>query len=319
MTVSLITGVAGFAGSHLAERLVAEGHQVVGISMPGEDLKRLDGLKGKIELRSADITDRLDLKTSTLSVRPDYVFHLAALASVANSFGAPALAFRVNTLGTVNLLETLRPHPPEKFIYISSADVYGAVAPSRVPIRETEPPRPASPYAASKAAAEVACLQYWRTYAMPVVILRPFNHTGPRQAPGFAPSDFARAIARIEKGLDPASLPVGNLDSRRDYSDARDIVRAYALAALRCEPGEVYNVSSGRAVRIGDLLSALLALSSAEIKIVPDPERARPSDSPIVVGDHSKFSRRTGWQPSVPFETTLFDLLAWHRAAIQSI
>lgn len=310
----LVTGAAGFAGSHLAEYLVKRGHAVVGLAMPGEDLFRLNGLRGSMEIRPEDITDRQSLRERIGNTKFDWVFHLAALASVANSFGAPGLAFRVNTQGTVNILEALRPKPPKMLVYVSSADVYGQVPASAIPIRETAPLKPASPYAASKAAAEIACLQYWRTFAFPIVVLRPFNHTGPRQGPGFAPSDFASAIARIEKGLDPPKLAVGNLDSHRDYSDVRDIVRAYALAAEHCEAGEVYNVSSGNAVKIGDLLQSLLSRSSAQVAVSQDPSRSRPSDVPYVLGDSSKFARRTGWRPEVPFDTTLTDLLDWWRS-----
>jgi len=312
----LVTGGAGFAGSHLTELLAAGGHTVTVLAMPGEDLRRLNGIRTSIDVRVADVTDRQAIRETVESLKPDVVFHLAAIASVATSFGAPSLAFRVNTQGTINLLEALRTRPPKKFIYISSADIYGHVPARDIPIREDNPPKPVSPYAASKAAAELACLQYWRTFALPTVILRPFNHTGPRQGPGFAPSDFASAIARIEKGLDPPRLAVGNLESYRDYSDVRDIVKAYAAAAQRCEAGEIYNISSGNAVKIGDLLAALLSRSKTEIKVAADASRSRPSDTPVVAGDHSKFTRRTGWQPQIPLDTTLTDLVEWWRKQV---
>lgn len=309
----LVTGAAGFAGSHLCELLAKEGHTIKGLAMPGEDLARLNGLKGSMEVWVADITDRTVLRDKLANARFDWIFHLAALSSVASSFGAPSLAFRVNTQGTVNLLEIFRQRPPKSFVYVSSADVYGVVPASEIPIRETCELKPASPYAASKAAAEIACLTYWRTFGLPVVILRPFNHTGARQGQGFAPSDFASAIARIEKGLDAPKLAVGTLDSYRDYGDVRDIVRAYALAAQRCEAGETYNVSTGNVVKIADLLDALLAKSSAKITVTQDPAKSRPSDMPYARGDSSKLRRRTGWEPAVPFDTTLEDLLAWWR------
>ena len=309
----LVTGAAGFAGSRLSECLVKQGHTVVALVMPNEDLARLNGLKGSVEVRTADITDRLSLRDRLTNAKFDWIFHLAALSSVANSFGAPSLAFRVNTQGTVNLLETFRQRLPRVFIYVSSADVYGQVPSSEIPVRETCPLKPASPYAASKAAAEIACLQYWRTFALPVVVLRPFNHTGPGQGQGFAPSDFASAIARIEKGLDPPKLLVGNLDSWRDYSDVRDVVRAYVMAAQMCEPGETYNISGGNVVKIGDLLQSLLARSQAKVTVVTDPAKSRPSDMPYVKGDSQKLTRRTSWQPQIPFDTTLDDLLASWR------
>ncbi len=312
----LVTGAPGFAGSHLVEHLVSEGIDVVGIALPGEDVSRLAGIKGKIDLRSVDICDAPGLRAAISGEDFDYVFHLAALASVPASFGDPPAAVRVNVLGTANLLEAFRAQPPGKFIQISSADVYGTVRPDETPLREARTLRPSSPYAASKAAAETICLQYWRTFALPVVILRPFNHTGPGQGPGFAPSDFARAIARIEKGADEPRLAVGNLDSERDYSDVRDMVRAYAAAARLGEAGEVYNVSSGRAVRISEVLETLLSGAGAEIEVVKDPAKMRPSDTPLVVGGSSKFRRRTGWSNTIDLEKTLADLLDWWRGAV---
>jgi GDP-4-dehydro-6-deoxy-D-mannose reductase len=309
----LVTGAAGFAGSHLCEQLAKDGHSIKGLAMPGEDLGRLNGLKGSMEVWVADITDRTVLRDRLGNAKFDWIFHLAALSSVASSFGAPSLAFRVNTQGTVNLLEIFRQKPPRAFIYISSADVYGLVPASEIPIRETCELKPASPYAASKAAAEIACLTYWRTFALPVVVLRPFNHTGARQGPGFAPSDFASAIARIEKGLDPPKLAVGSLDSYRDYGDVRDVVRAYELAAERCEAGEIYNVSTGNVIKIGDLLEALLSKSNVKIAVTQDPAKSRPSDMPYVKGDSSKFHRRTGWEAKIPFDMTLTELLEWWR------
>ncbi|MHC4714900.1 MAG: GDP-mannose 4,6-dehydratase [Planctomycetota bacterium] len=310
----LVTGAPGFAGSH--ELLVSEGFDVVGVALPGEDLSRLGEVKGKIDLRSVDICDAAGLSEAVSGERFDYVFHLAALASVPASFEDPPAAVRVNTLGTANLLDALRSKTPEKFIHISSADVYGTVRPEDTPLREGRPQRPSNPYAASKAAAEIICLQYWRTFALPVVILRPFNHTGPGQGPGFAPSDFARAIARIEKGADEPRLAVGNLDSERDYSDVRDIVKAYVAAARAGEAGEVYNVSSGRAVRISEVLEALLSGGTAEIEVVQDPAKMRPSDTPLVVGDSSKFRRRTVWSNTIDLKKTLADLLDWWRGVV---
>ncbi len=309
----LVTGIAGFAGSHLAECLLDAGREVIGLALPGEDLSRLNSVRNRIDLRLTDITDAGALGRVLEGLEPAYVFHLAALASAAQSFDRAEAVLRVNTLGTLNLLEVFKSRRLSKFIYISSADVYGFVRGDEIPIRETHHLKPSNPYATSKAAAEVVCTQYWRTFAVPVVILRPFNHTGPRQGPGFAPSDFARAISRIEKGLEAPRLTVGNLDSQRDYSDVRDVVRAYCDAAEYCEPGEIYNISSGQATRIADLLEALLRDAHIDIEVTRDPAKARPSDTPVVVGDHSKFFRRTGWQPQIPFDDTLGDLLNWWR------
>jgi len=311
----LVTGAPGFAGSHLCELLVADGAEVVAVAMPGESLHRIEHLKSSLEIRFADVADPNALAAAGGGFEADVVFHLAALASVPASFDDPKAAFRINTLGTVNLLDALKSSPPEKFIYISTAEVYGRVRQEDMPIRETEVLKPANPYSASKAAAEVAVRQCWRTYAFPAVVLRPFNHTGPRQGPGFAPSDFAGAVARIEKGLSEPRLAVGNLESSRDFTDVRDMVRAYALAARFAEPGEVYNISSGKRIKIADVLDILLSLSRADIEVVHDPARSRPSDTPVVVGDSAKFRRRTGWQPEIPVKQTLSDLLdSWREA-----
>lgn len=314
---ALVTGIAGFAGSHLAELLLSEGFEVAGIALPGEDLSRLDGVRDSVEVRLADICDGDALSEAIEGMEPQYVFHLAAFASVPASFTHPAETVRVNAFGTANLFEQLRRLEPVKVVHISSADVYGQVRPDEVPIRETHELSPANPYAASKAAGEILALAAWRTFGLPVVVLRPFNHTGPRQGPGFAPSDFAMAIAGIEEGLQPPRLSVGNLRSMRDYSDVRDVARAYLAAARHCEPGETYNVSSGSAVEIRHVLDTLLGLAARDIEVVDDPEKMRPSDTPLVVGDNTKFRLRTGWEPNrIPIEETLADLLDWWRQQV---
>ena len=314
----LVTGVAGFAGSHLASELLAEGYEVTGLALPGEKLFRIDHVLDKLDLRFADVSDFAALEEALRGVEADFVFHLAAVASVPAAFADPTAAVRVNTLGTANLLEWTRTHGARKFVYISSADVYGQADPRDMPLRETRTLKPANPYAASKAAAETIALQYWRTFALPVVVLRPFNHTGARQGPGFAPSDFAIAIARMERAGVPEPLAVGNLDTLRDYSDVGDIVRGYLAAALRGEAGEVYNIASGRAIAIREILETLLSFTELEIEVTTDPAKARPSDTPLVVGDSSKFITRTGWRPGeTPLSSTLSELLDSWRNQLQ--
>lgn len=311
----LVTGVAGFAGSHLASELLAEGYEVTGLALPGERLFRIESLcRDRLDMRFADVGDLTALEEALCGVEADFVFHLAAVASVPAAFADPTAAVRVNTLGTANLLECVKKRGVRKVVYISSADVYGQADPRDMPLRETRTLQPANPYAASKAAAETIALQYWRTFALPVVVLRPFNHTGARQGPGFAPSDFAMAIAGMERGLVPRRLAVGNLDTQRDYSDVRDVVRAYLAAALRGEAGEIYNIASGRAIAIEEILKTLLSLTELEIEVTTDPAKARPSDTPVVVGDSSKFITRTGWKPgATPLSSTLSELLDWWR------
>ena len=311
---ALVTGIAGFAGSHLAELLVREGFEVAGLALPGEDLSRLEEVADSVEVRRADICETEGLTAALEGLNPHYVFHLAALASVPASFERPSEAVRVNAYGAANLFSQSLPLHPSKIVHISSADVYGHVKPDEVPLRENRELKPANPYAASKAAGEVIAREFWRTEALPIVILRPFNHTGARQGPGFAPSDFAMAIARIEAGLEPPRLSVGNLSSMRDYSDVRDIARAYLAAALHGEPGEVYNVSSGAAVEIRHILDILLEMASCDIEVAEDPGKMRPSDTPLVVGDNTKFRRRTGWEPGkISTKETLAALLDWWR------
>ncbi len=315
---AVITGIAGFAGSHLAELLLEEGLEVTGIARPGEDLSRLDGFAGRLRLASADLCNADDLAAALTSLRADWVFHLAALASVPLSLKSPAEAVRVNAFGTANLYYQIARCKLSKIVHVSSADVYGHVRPDDTPVRESKRVKPSNPYAASKAAGEIIALERWRTESLPVVILRPFNHTGPRQGPGFAPSDFAMAVARIEAGLDPPRISVGNLRSMRDYSDVRDVARAYLAAAQKGEAGEIYNVASGRAVEVGHILEILLKMASCEIEVVADQAKMRPSDTPVVVGDNTKFRYRTGWQPGrTPIEESLAGLLSWWRRRIR--
>ena len=250
-------------------------------------------------------------------VRPDGIVHLAGQSSVHQSWLDPGGTLRTNVLGIVHLLDAarraaLRP----AVLVVGSAEEYGPVSEAELPIRETAPLRPASPYAVSKVAQGALALLYGPAGGMRVVLTRTFHHTGPGRGEAFAESSFARQIAEIEHGLRPPVIEVGNLDAVRDFSDVRDVVRAYLLLLEKGEPGQAYNVCSGRGRRIREVLDLLLASSSARVEVRVDAERLRPSDVPAQVGDPSRLRAATGWEPRIPLEETLADLLADWRARV---
>jgi len=315
---ALVTGVSGFVGRYLVEHLSAAAPEVEiwGLEWaedPGEVPPSVHRLTGDVALPSS-------LTHNIASARPDIVFHLAGATSVASSWQQPDRSFQVNALGTLNLLEALRSLDLRpRVVVATSAEIYGAVPEETLPITEGTPLRPISPYAASKAAQDLIAAQYHRGFGMATVRLRLFPHTGPRRPALFAASSFARQIARIERGLDPPRLAVGNLDAVRDFTDVRDVARAYWLAATAECAGEAYNICSGRGVTIRWVLETLLSLSDAEIDVEVDPDRLRASDIPHLVGDHSRFTNATGWQPEISLEQTLRDLLDGWRENIDRL
>ena len=316
---AFITGIAGFAGSHLAEHLLAAGLRVSGASLPAGGTSNIDHLQGRVRVYLGDLSDQEWARSVLAEVRPAYVFHLAAQAAVSASWAAPGPTLVNNILGQLNLLQAivalgLSP----RVLVVGSADEYGLVRPDELPIRETNPLRPNNPYAVSKVSQDFLGYQYFLSHQLPVVRVRPFNHIGPRQGPGFVVPDFARQIAEAEAGLRPPVMQVGNLTARRDFSDVRDIVRAYALALERGEPGEVYNLGSGQAHSIQEILDTLLALSRIPLRVETDPARLRPADVPVVVGDCRKFRERTGWRPTVRLEDSLRDVLEYWRQQVGS-
>ena len=252
------------------------------------------------------------------ATRPDVIFHLAASSSVASSWDTPAEMLQVNVLGTLHLLEAVRQMDLDAPVVLAcSAESYGLVGEDELPIREEQPFRPVSPYAVSKAAADLLGFQYFQTFRLRTVRMRFFNHCGPRQSARFVISSLARQVAEIELGRRSPQIQVGNLDVRRDFVDVRDAVRAYWLAGERGAPGEVYNVASGQARAIRDVLDHLLSLSDAVVEVVFDPARLRPSELQVLVGDSTKFRTATGWQPEIPFERTLQDTLNYWRATLR--
>jgi len=316
---ALITGITGFAGSHLADYLLAEHPDVedFGTRRWRSRTENIDHLGEKIRLVEADLRDYISIRTTLEEVRPDYIFHLAAQSFVPSSWRSPVDTLSTNIEGQTNIFEAVRSLGLDPAIQIAcSSEEYGLVHPDETPIKETNPLRPLSPYAVSKVAQDYLAYQYHQSYGIRAIRTRGFNHTGPRRGEVFVTSNFASQLARIEAGLREPKIKVGNLDAVRDFTDVRDTVRAYWLAVTKATPGEVYNIASGTGITIRELLDRLIALCSVPVEIETDPARLRPSDVEILVGDTSKFRQETGWRPAIPFETTLTDTLDYWRARV---
>ncbi|HEV8629690.1 MAG TPA: GDP-mannose 4,6-dehydratase [Thermoanaerobaculia bacterium] len=315
----LITGVTGFAGSHLAEYLLAQQPEVEvwGVYRWRSRMENLEGVRGRLHMVECDLRDYTSVHHALAQARPDAIFHLAAQSFVPSSWRAPNDTLVTNITGQTNLFEAVRFLGLDPVIQIAcSSEEYGMVYPDEVPIREDNPLRPLSPYAVSKVAQDMMAYQYFQSYGLKTVRTRGFNHTGPRRGDVFVTSNFAKQLASIEAGQQEPVIKVGNLEAVRDFTDVRDMVRAYWLAVAKGKPGEVYNVATGSGITIQELLDRLLALSTAKVRVEQDPERMRPSDVVRLVGDSSKFRSDTGWAPEVPFDRTLADLLAYWRERV---
>jgi GDP-4-dehydro-6-deoxy-D-mannose reductase len=315
----LITGVAGFAGSHLAERMVAAGHAVYGTQLPGESLSNLTAVQSDVELILCDVTQRSDVLDAVAAAGPDWIFHLAGQASVGDSFHNPGLTIDVNVKGTVNVLEAARLRPEgerPRTIIVSSAEVYGFLTEEALPVKEATPFAPVHTYAVSKIAAHYLGQAYHRTYGVPVIEARPFNHIGPRQRRGFVVPDFASQVAAIIVGKQKPVIHVGNLSPRRDFTDVRDVVRAYEALALQGQPGDVYHICSGRAYAISEILDGLLVHCDQPVRVETDPRLARPAKMPVLLGSAERLRDQTGWEPRIPLEQTLADTLAYWRQMV---
>jgi GDP-4-dehydro-6-deoxy-D-mannose reductase len=313
---ALITGITGFAGSHLADYCVERGGvEVYGIIRWRSRTENIDHLQGKIKILECDLRDATSTREVVEEIRPEYIFHLAAQSFVPTSWRAPTECLVTNVIGQLNIFEAIRKTNLKPRIQIAcSSEEYGMTSEEDLPITEDTPLRPLSPYGVSKVGQDLLGYQYFMSYKLDVVRTRGFNHTGPRRAPVFVVSDFAKQIADIEKGRKDPVIHVGNLDAERDFTDVRDIVRAYFLALEKGKSGEAYNICSEKSWRIGDMLDKLLSLSRSKIKVEQDRARLRPSDVPRLRGDCSKFRRDTGWVPRIPFEQTLNDMLEFWRA-----
>jgi GDP-4-dehydro-6-deoxy-D-mannose reductase len=315
---SLITGVSGFAGSHLADYLLAKADaatEVWGCDLSGA---RRSYLSPNVRLLAADLRDPLAVREVIEQSRPERIFHLAGQAFVGDSWSHPWETIETNLRSQVNLLEAvvgcgLRP----RILVVGSADEYGRMDASGEPIDESRPLRPDSPYSVSKVGQDLLGLQYFLSYGLPVVRVRPFNHIGPRQSRKFVAAGFAAQIAAIEAGQQLPVMQVGNLAARRDFTDVRDMVRAYAMVLEQGQAGEVYNIGSGESRRIQDLLDMLLSLARTPIQVETDPARLRPNDLPDLVCDAGQLRQATGWRPELTLEQTLSDLLDYERALLE--
>ncbi len=330
----LITGANGFVGGWLIDDLLSDGCEVLGLgrtpdpeapparlgdcTLSGVDAAgeaTYEGPRGRWRFRDLDLAAPGAVAEIVETFAPDAIYHLAAQSSAALSFKDPHLTFDVNVTGCLRLLEALRARPAASrplLVAVGSSEEYGPPVRSE-PLTEADLPRPLSPYGVSKVTQSLLCLQYHRSFDLPVLVARPFAHTGPGQSPVFAYPSFARQIVAIERGGQEAVLRVGDLSPTRDYLHVRDVIRAYRLLREKGAPGEVYNISSGEGRSMQKGLDILLAASDSEIRVEPDPERFRPSDVPYMVGDNTKLAAATGWTPAVGFDDTLHDLLQWTR------
>jgi len=309
----LVTGAAGFAGSHLLDALRLDGARVIALRKPGVGADA-QAAYPDADWREIDLLDRDAMRRVVADTGPDAVYHLAGAPHVGQSWSAATETLAVNVLGTHLLLEAIRLEGvPSRVVVPSSAYVYRAADRA---LTEDDAVEAANPYAISKVATELAVARAARVDGLRAVVARSFNHIGPRQDPSFFASGVARQVALIEAGRLEPVIRVGNLESRRDLTDVRDTVQAYRALADRGSPGAAYNVCSGRAYRMRDLLETLVARARVEVEIRTDPERLRPNDTPLLLGDPSRIRQATGWEPRVPIEQTLADLLDyWRRAA----
>lgn len=303
----LITGAAGFAGGHLAERLAA----TPGLVCWSRDAPP-DGFLASAHWQQIDLLDRDQVRGAVRALKPSRIYHLAGVPHVGGSWDATTPTLAGNVLATHYLFDALRRAAvPARVLVTASATVY---APSDEPITEDGPVAPTSPYALSKLGQEMRTRRAAEEDGLDVIVVRAFNHTGPRQLPAFAAPSFARQIAAIERGQQPPVIRAGNLAPRRDLSDVRDVVRAYVALMERGESGGLYNVASGVGRPIGDLLHALVARARVPVTIETDPALLRPNDTAALVGNCARLQRDTGWSPEIPFDTMLDDLLEYWRA-----
>ncbi|MBU3923834.1 MAG: GDP-mannose 4,6-dehydratase [Nanoarchaeota archaeon] len=322
MVKNLITGITGFVGSHLAEYLLNENEKVCGTYRWRSPRDNIKNIEGRLNLVPCELRDYASVLDCVENIKPDVIYHLAAQSYVKDSYGQAASTIETNVIGTINLLDVIKRLKKKDgynpIIHIcSSSEVYGQPLESEIPIKETNPLRPASPYALSKVGEDMAGLQYFLTDGLKTIRTRMFTHTGPRRGEVFVVSAFAKQIAQIEKGLQESIIKVGNLDSVRTFSDVRDAVRAYYLLVNKCEPGEVYNIGGNETMRVGDMLDRLIKFSNLKkIDILEDPNLIRPADVTLQIPCVDKFEKATGWRPEIPFSKTLRDTLDYWREKV---
>jgi len=310
---ALITGINGFVGSHLAEYLLANTDWHLSGTIFGR-IDNIEGIRDRLMLFPAELSREQVVDYVLEETEPAYIFHLAAQPIPSASRSNPWFTLENNIRLQLNILEgVVRLGLKCRVLVVGSSEEYGAVQPSDLPVVEETPLRPLNAYGLSKITQDYMGLQYYLSHDLPVIRVRSFNHIGPRQRAGFVTADFARQIAAVEAGLQEPTVAVGNLDVSRDFSDVRDVVRAYHLLMLSGKPGEVYNVGSGQAHSIRELLELLLGLSRHPIQVRQDPDRVRPADVPCLTCDASRLHRDTGWKPRIPFEQSLHDVLDYWR------
>lgn len=307
---ALIIGGAGFVGSYLISHLLDDCKLSVSVTkMQNEDINI-----NFVDVFDLDILNKDDIVKLLKTIKPDYVFHLAAQSSVSLSWKNPALTIDVNIKGSVNLLDAVREldYKP-RILLIGSGEEYGHINLDETPIRENNATRPGNIYAATKVAQNLIGKIYYDAYNMDIVMVRAFNHIGPNQAPIFVVADFCKQVAEIEKGLKVPVIKVGNLVAKRDFTDVRDVVRAYALLMQKGKSGETYNVGSGDAIAIEDILKLILSMSKTKIDVEIDENKLRPVDVPIIEADVTKLIESTGWQKKINIDETIADTLNYWR------
>jgi GDP-4-dehydro-6-deoxy-D-mannose reductase len=310
---ALITGIGGFVGRHLLQHLQEEGDEVCGVGRPAD----CAGMPASVRVFHTDLSDRAAVDAVIREAQADAIYHLAAQSSPSESLSDPWATIGNNLLAQINLFEAIlsagvRP----RVLVIGSSDEYGRVRPEDVPTNENVPLQPTTPYAVSKVGQDVMGFQYFAQHNLPIVRVRPFNHTGPGQDARFVIPSFAQQLAEIEAGEREPVLHVGNLNVARDFTDARDMVCAYRLALVAGVPGDVYNLGRGRSVRIADMVDELVSLCRVPIQIRVDPGLLRPSDVPRQEADTRRFTTLTGWQPRIAWQTTLRDTLQYWREKV---
>ena len=307
---ALILGGAGFVGGYLMEHISRDyGWSITVTKLENEIINQEN-----VSILNLNILDKSAVVSLLNEVRPDYVFHLAAQSSVSLSWKNPSLTVDVNIKGSINVLDAVRElNYKPRVLLIGSGEEYGHILPEETPIKENNAVRPGNIYAATKACQNMIGKIYSDAYQMDIVMVRAFNHIGPKQAPLFVVADFCKQVAEIEKGLRESVIKVGNLSAKRDFTDVRDVVRAYTSLIEKGKTGETYNVGSGRAVSIDDILKTILSHSTTDIKVEVDKERLRPVDVPIIEADISKLRECTGWNRHIPLENTIKDTLEYWR------
>jgi GDP-4-dehydro-6-deoxy-D-mannose reductase len=318
----LITGINGFAGSHLADFLLKEAKQKIeiwGTHRFGSNMENIEHIRSRIRLAECELTDLQAVNKIIENIKPDRIYHLAAQSFVPKSWNSPTDTILNNISGQLNIFESVRTLALTscRILVAGSSEEYGLVQPDEIPIKESNQFRPLSPYGVSKVAQDMMGFQYNKSYNLHIIRTRAFNHEGPRRGEVFVTSNFAKQIAMIEAYYREPIMLVGNLSPRKDFTDVRDVVRAYVGILEKGEPGEVYNICSGKQYSISEMLDILLSYSKAKIQVRTDPDRVRPSEVLNLLGDYSKINRKIGWEPEISFEKTLLDLLNYWRNKIR--